>query len=111
MSDNNNLSFVTGALIGSVVGAALALVFAPKSGREIRSDINVGTRQALDKVDDLRVDVQEKCAVYVDQAKVKGAELKEKSTVFTKQAVDSTTKFTKEITEKTNDVAEDVSTK
>jgi|SRR5699024_2324676 len=100
MSDNNNLSFITGALIGSVVGAGLALVFAPKTGRELRSDINRGTRQAMDKADDLRVTVQEKGSEYMDQARIKGSELKEKSSEMTKQ-----------VTEKSKDVAQDVKDK
>ncbi|MEI8134599.1 MAG: YtxH domain-containing protein [bacterium] len=33
-------SFVTGALIGGVVGAAFALLYAPKRGAELREDIS-----------------------------------------------------------------------
>src|SRR5699024_12079743 len=95
MSDNNNLSFITGALIGSVVGAGLALVFAPKTGRELRSDINRGTRQAMDKADDLRVTVQEKGSEYMDQARIKGSELKEKSSEMTKQVTEKDRKSTR----------------
>jgi len=53
-------------LLGGVVGAGLALLFAPQSGRE--------TRQ---KIKDLADDVQEKSAEYVSQAKEKAASLVE----------------------------------
>jgi gas vesicle protein len=53
-------------LLGGVVGAGLALLFAPQSGRE--------TRQ---KIKDLADDVKEKSAEYVHQAKEKAASLVE----------------------------------
>lgn len=43
MSNDSNINtkdFMIGALIGGVVGAFTALMVAPKSGREIREDIN-----------------------------------------------------------------------
>ncbi|MET3697245.1 gas vesicle protein [Bacillus oleivorans] len=36
----NTKDFIIGALVGSIVGAATALLLAPKSGRELRSDLN-----------------------------------------------------------------------
>ncbi|MFC3883259.1 YtxH domain-containing protein [Bacillus songklensis] len=36
----NSRDFLLGTIIGGVVGAATALLLAPKSGRELRSDIN-----------------------------------------------------------------------
>lgn len=53
-------------LLGGVVGAGLALLFAPQSGRE--------TRQ---KIKDLADDVKEKSAEYVHQAKEKATSLVE----------------------------------
>ena len=53
-------------LLGGVVGAGLALLFAPQSGRE--------TRQ---KIKDLTDDVKEKSAEYVNQVKEKATSLVE----------------------------------
>jgi gas vesicle protein len=39
-SEDSSSSFLLGALIGGLVGAAAAIFLAPKSGREIRSTIN-----------------------------------------------------------------------
>jgi gas vesicle protein len=51
-------------LLGGVVGAGLALLFAPQSGRE--------TRQ---KIKDLRDEVKDKTTDYVRQAKEKAASI------------------------------------
>ena len=53
-------------LLGGVVGAGLALLFAPQSGRE--------TRQKIREIAD---DVKEKSADYVNQAKEKASSLVE----------------------------------
>ncbi|EIT85487.1 general stress protein [Fictibacillus macauensis ZFHKF-1] len=58
MSENNNNNnnaginskdFLIGALIGGFVGAASALLLAPKSGKELRSDINEQASTVMDK--------------------------------------------------------------
>ena len=36
----NTKDFIIGALVGGIVGAATALLLAPKSGKEMRSDLN-----------------------------------------------------------------------
>lgn len=41
--------FVTGALIGGLAGAVVALLFAPKSGRELRHDIAERTSELYDR--------------------------------------------------------------
>ncbi|MFK4997438.1 YtxH domain-containing protein [Bacillus sp. N9] len=38
--NNQTSNFMTGIIVGSIVGAATALLIAPKSGKELRSDIN-----------------------------------------------------------------------
>ncbi len=40
---------LTGVLVGSVLGAVAGFLLAPKSGRELRSDIKMKTRKALDE--------------------------------------------------------------
>jgi len=42
------MSFITGALMGSLVGATVAILLAPSSGEELRSEM----RQRLDKFQD-----------------------------------------------------------
>ena len=40
MGDMNTKDFLIGTLIGGIVGATTALFLAPKSGKELRSDIS-----------------------------------------------------------------------
>ncbi|MFM2133955.1 MAG: hypothetical protein RL156_1236, partial [Bacteroidota bacterium] len=45
--------FLAGALIGGAIGAITALVFAPKSGRELRRDIADRSVELYDKAQEL----------------------------------------------------------
>lgn len=65
-SNINTKDFLIGVLIGGFVGAATALFLAPKSGKEIRSDINTQALSLKDKTTNLR-----------DAAVTKGTELVE----------------------------------
>jgi gas vesicle protein len=47
-SNGSAKGILTGVLIGTAVGGAIALLYAPKSGRELRSDIAAKTGEALD---------------------------------------------------------------
>ena len=58
--------FILGAFIGGVAAAATALLFAPKSGKELREDLAV-------KADELK----EQLSDYVDISIEKGVELSE----------------------------------
>jgi len=61
---------LTGFLVGSVIGAATALLFAPRSGEEIRTEIR-------DKAVELRDRTTETVKDTVSQAKSKAHELKD----------------------------------
>lgn len=45
---NKGIAFIVGAVAGSVVGSVTALLFAPKSGKELRGDIKAGTEKAIE---------------------------------------------------------------
>jgi len=76
MSDYSNdetTGFAKGLLIGMLtggaVGAALALLFAPKSGRELRSDIQYKTNQYKDKAGELVVAASERAQQIVNEGR------------------------------------------
>lgn len=96
---------LTYLLIGGGIGAILALLFAPKSGEELRGDIADATRKGIEKSKEAAALVgdrageyyevgREKAGEYYQAAQDKAGELKEKAGELTekaKEAVASTT--------------------
>ena len=62
-------------LIGGGIGAILALLFAPKSGNELRGDIADATRKGLDKTKEAASPLQEKAGEYYEVSREKAGEL------------------------------------
>lgn len=71
----NSKDFLIGTLIGGIVGATTALFLAPKSGKELRDDLNNQANALKDKTDQLTTDAKEKGTEYVTIAKDKTSEL------------------------------------
>lgn len=57
--------FITGA----AVGAAVALVLAPKTGAQTRRDIRRFSKKAIDQIDDLQCDVRSQITDGVEQVR------------------------------------------
>ena len=62
-------------LVGAGIGAVLALLFAPKSGEELRSDIADATRKGLDKSKEAAQQLGAKAGEYYDAGRAKAGEL------------------------------------
>lgn len=64
MSDDDRgaslAAVVVSFLAGAAIGSGLALLFAPKTGREVREQIRDLTDDAVDKIRDYARDAQEK---------------------------------------------------
>ena len=54
---------------GAAIGAGLALLYAPKSGREMREDILDLTEDAVDKIKEYAKEAQEKIKAAVEDGK------------------------------------------
>ncbi|MFO1444169.1 YtxH domain-containing protein [Bacillus sp. Bva_UNVM-123] len=97
----NTKDFLIGALIGGIVGATTALFLAPKSGKELRSDINEQAIVLKEKTEQLR-----------ETAKTKGTELaavaKEKTNAITQTVSKQSTELVNKVKNlRTNGNAED----
>lgn len=61
-------------LIGGGIGAVLALLFAPKSGHELREDIADVTRKGLDKTKEAAEQLQERAGEYYEVSRDRASE-------------------------------------
>src|SRR5919199_1538717 len=62
-------------VIGATVGAIVALLFAPKSGRELREDIADATRKGVDRTRETASQIGAKAGEYYEAAAGKAGEL------------------------------------
>src|SRR5919199_2850538 len=74
-SGDNISTRLTYLLIGGGIGAVLALLFAPKSGEELRSDIADATRKGIDKSKEAAQQLGAKAGEYYDTTRQKAGEL------------------------------------
>jgi|SRR5690606_28798586 len=76
--DNQDASVstkLTYLLIGGGIGAVIALLFAPKSGTELREDIADATRKGLEKSKETAHHLQEVAGEYYEVSREKASEL------------------------------------
>jgi len=65
---------LTYLIIGGGIGAVIALLFAPKSGQELREDIADVTRKGLEKGKETAAQLQEKAGDYYEVSREKASE-------------------------------------
>ena len=73
-SGDNLSTRLTFFLVGAGIGAVLALLFAPKSGEELRNDIADATRKGIDKSREAATQLGQKANEYYDTGKQKAGE-------------------------------------
>ncbi|NWF88718.1 MAG: YtxH domain-containing protein [Ignavibacteriaceae bacterium] len=64
MEDKKTQKIAAAFLLGTVVGGVIALLFAPKSGKELRSDISDEVNNYVDKAADLRNKIIDKAKKF-----------------------------------------------
>lgn len=100
---------LTYLLIGGGIGAILALLFAPKSGQELRGDIADVTRKGIEKSKEAAAVARERAGEYYEvtrerageyyqAAQDKAGELKEKATELTERAKEAAVRSTNPFT-------------
>lgn len=65
---------LTYLLIGGGIGAVVALLFAPKSGQELRGDIADATRKGIEKGKETASQLQEKAGEYYEVSRERASE-------------------------------------
>ncbi len=66
---------ILGFVTGGIVGAALALLYAPKSGRELRSDIRLKKDELLDDTSEYLQIAKTRASDMINEGKRKSEEL------------------------------------
>jgi gas vesicle protein len=75
MSDEKGKGLLIGFLSGAIVGGILALLYAPKSGKELRHEIKTRSGEISDDVQDYLKDVQVKAKDVITESREKSASL------------------------------------
>jgi gas vesicle protein len=74
-NDESISTRLTYLLIGGGIGAILALLFAPKSGQELRSDLADATRKGIDRSREAAQQLGERAGEYYDATRERASEL------------------------------------
>src|SRR6188768_1244301 len=77
--DSNVTTKLTYLLIGGGIGAVIALLFAPKSGVELREDIADVTRKGIEKSKETAAQLQERAGEYYEVGRERAGEIGEKA--------------------------------
>jgi gas vesicle protein len=67
--ENRGADFFKGFLIGGSIGAVIALLFAPKSGNELRADIRRKSREIYDETEEQLGEWKEQAGAILEQGK------------------------------------------
>ena len=78
--DSSVSTKLTYLLIGGGIGAVIALLFAPKSGVELREDIADVTRKGLEKSKEAAAQLQERAGEYYEVGKERAGEIYQTAT-------------------------------
>ena len=74
-SGDNISTRLTYLLIGGGIGAILALLFAPKSGQELRGDIADATRKGIDRSREAAQQLGDRAGEYYEATRGRAAEI------------------------------------
>src|SRR4029453_10333589 len=74
-SGDNISTRLTYLLIGGGIGAVLALLFAPKSGQELRGDIADATRKGIDRSREAAQQLGDRAGEYYEATRTRAGEL------------------------------------
>jgi gas vesicle protein len=77
--ENPQCHFCMGLLIGGVLGALASIFFAPKSGKELRSDIKEKGNEFLKDTKEIYADVGTKAKEMIGEVKHQAKDLKKEA--------------------------------
>src|SRR3954467_1861785 len=75
MGDESTSNKLTYLIIGGGIGAILALLFAPKSGQELRGDIADATKKGIDRSREAAQQLGDRAGEYYEATRGRAADL------------------------------------
>jgi gas vesicle protein len=84
--ENNNSHFFTAFLMGSILGVLAGMFFAPKSGKELRSEIKEKGGEVLKDAKEVYADAGTKAKAIIEDAKHRADELKKEADRYLSEA-------------------------
>jgi gas vesicle protein len=78
-AQSTSSGFITGLLTGMVCGGVLALLFAPKAGRELRGDLNESMGSARDVMGRRYREVAERASAAAERASAAMGQVQQKA--------------------------------
>ncbi|HEV7699608.1 MAG TPA: YtxH domain-containing protein [Pyrinomonadaceae bacterium] len=103
--DTSATSKLTYLIVGGGIGAILALLFAPKSGVELRGDIADASRKGLEKSKEAAAQIQERAGEYYEATRERAGELYDTTRERAGEIYDTATEKAGALTEKAKSVA------
>jgi gas vesicle protein len=84
--EKTKVNFFKGLFIGSALGALAGILFAPKSGKELRSDIKDKGNKILNDGKEIYADASTKAKEIIKEAKHQAEELKKDADLHLSEA-------------------------
>ncbi|MFD2613324.1 YtxH domain-containing protein [Paenibacillus gansuensis] len=81
-------TFLVGTLVGGIIGSVTALLFAPKAGKELRSDIADSYNQAAEKTREVAGNVSQKTQSIAKEISTTASEWVDRSKQAVSQAAE-----------------------
>lgn len=103
MAGNKGSGLFFGFLAGGIIGAVVALLYAPKSGREFRKDIKEKTDGYLDDVEKYMAEAREKAKNLINEGKKKSEKIIDEAKVKSEEILKDAEKLLKDAKVKTGE--------
>ncbi len=75
MSDKSSKGFIYGMIAGGIIGAAIALLYAPKTGKEVRESLKKNAEKVLGEADEYIELAKHTVTDVINEAKKKSEDL------------------------------------
>ncbi|GBD86714.1 YtxH-like protein [bacterium BMS3Abin03] len=106
MSEESNLGkgVIIGFIAGGALGAALALLYAPKSGKELRQDIKIKTDDYFDEAEKYIAEAKDKAIDLINEGKKKSEKIIKDAKIKSEELLKDAEKVLEEARSKTDEL-------